>query len=306
MAPDLNAMALFARVVEAESFTAAARAQGLSKSAVSKQIARLEDRLGARLLNRTTRRLSLTEAGSAFYEACQKVVAEAESAEQAVTHLAAAPRGQLRVNAPMSFGQLHVAPMLPEFLGACPELSLDLDLNDRQVDLVEEGYDVAIRIGVLDDSSLIVRRLAPSRNILCAAPAYLEAHGHPSVPADLTEHNVLLYSYRTRGSVVRLRGSGGERSVTVRGRLRVNNGDALLAAALGGLGIAFLPSFIVGDALRAGDLQCLLPDWRDAAEAGVHAVYPASRNLSPKVRVFVDFLSRRFGATPYWDRGIQV
>ena len=302
--PDLSAMAVFARVVEMESFTRAAEELRLSKSAVSKQVSRLEDRLGVRLLNRTTRRLSLTEAGAAFYEGCRKTLSEAEAAEQAVTHLAMTPRGVLKVNVPMSFGFLHVGPALPDFLGRCPELELDLDLNDRRVDLVEEGYDVAVRIGLLADSSLVARRLAPSRLLLCAAPGYLAAHGRPAAPEDLAGHDCLVYSYRSAGSQWHFRGPDGLRRVKVAGRLRVNNGDTLLAAALGGLGIALLPSFIAGDDLRAGRLERVLPGWREAEEPSVHAVYPASRNLSPKVRVFVDFLAARFGEPPYWDEGI--
>ncbi|MDH3595666.1 MAG: LysR family transcriptional regulator [Rhodospirillales bacterium] len=303
--PDLSAMAVFARVVETESFTRAAEELRLSKSAVSKQVSRLEDRLGVRLLNRTTRRLSLTEAGAAFYGGCQKTLSEAEAAEQAVTHLAMAPRGVLRVAAPMSFGFQHVGPALPDFLSACPELTLDLALNDRMVDLVEEGYDVAIRIGVLADSSLVARRLAPSRLVLCAAPGYLAERGRPAAPEDLARHDCASYSYRTAGPEWRFRGPDGLHRVKVSGRLAVNNGDVLLAAALGGLGVVMLPSFIAGGGLRAGGLVRVLPDWRVAEEANVYAVYPASRNLSPKVRVFVDFLAARFGEPPYWDEGID-
>lgn len=303
---DLNAVALFARVVEAGSFTAAATKLGLSKSAVSKQVSRLEQRLGVRLMNRTTRSLSLTEAGQAFYEGCQKVVAEAEAAEQAVTHLAAAPRGVLRVNAPMSFGVLHVAPALPELLRACPELSIDLTLNDRQVDLVEEGYDLAIRIGALADSSLVARRLAPSHRILCAAPSYLTARRRPAAPEDLAGAECLVYSYQAAGQEWRLSGPAGEKRVRIAGRLKVNNGDALLAAALDGQGIAFLPSFIVGAALRAGRLERLLPDWRDAEQTDVHGIYAAGRQAPPKVRAFIDFLAGRFGNPPYWDEGLAI
>ena len=319
MISDLTAQATFAQVVEAASFSGAARSLGLSKSAVSKQVSRLEAGLGVQLLHRTTRRLSLTEAGAVFYEGCQRMLAEAEAAEQAVTHLAAAPRGHLRLNAPMSFGILHLSPLLPDLLRRCPELTVDLTLNDRLVDLVEEGYDLAIRIGRLPDSSLIARRLAPSRAVLCAAPAYLEAQGAPAQPHDLKQHAGLLYSYQADGATWRLtgrkgtgrkgigrKGIGREGSVRVpvAGRFQVNNGDSLRQAALGGLGIAQLPTFIVGDDLRAGRLQRVLPDWEIAAEAAVHAVYPATRTLSPEVRVVIDFLAERFGDAPYWDRGL--
>lgn len=301
---DLDSLAVFVRVVDVGGFSAAARTLGLSKSAVSKQISRLEARLGIRLLNRTTRRLSLTEAGALFYEGCQRMVAEAEAAEAAVTHLAAAPRGTLRVNAPVSFAMLHLAPILPELMESCPELSVDLTLNDRLVELVEEGYDVAVRIGRLADSSLIARRLAPARSVICAAPDYLARHGAPRRPEDLAGHNCLLYSYHSERSLWRFAGPSGTTSVRVAGRLQANNGDALRAALLAGAGIGRLPTFIVGDDLRAGRLLRLLPDWPLGEDAAVHAVYPAGRALSPKIRVFVDFLAERFGDMPYWDQGL--
>lgn len=306
----LDAMAVFARVVETESFSAAARELGIAKSSVSKQISRLEDELAVRLLNRTTRRLSLTEAGAAFYQGCQRVVAEAAAAESAVTHLAAAPRGRLSVSAPMSFGVRHISPVLPILLGRCPELTVDLALNDRLVDLIEEGFDVGVRIAHLKESSLVARRLAPSRSVLCASPEYLAAHGRPRSADDLMDHQCLLYSYQASGEIWRFggpNGSNGRRTLRVRGRLRANNGESLLAAALTGLGVARLPSFICGDALRAGHLIRLLPEWDDPQEPVINAIYPAGRNLSPKVRVFIDFLVEQFGdRTPYWDRGLGL
>jgi len=302
----LAALGTFAKVVELNGFSAAARDLGLSKSAVSKLVACLEDEMGARLLNRTTRRLSLTEAGLAFYQGAQRVLAEAEAAEAAVTHLSAAPRGVLRVNAPMSFGQRHIAPALPAFMAEFPELAVELDLNDRAVDLIEEGYDVALRIMRLTDSSLIARRLAPSRSILCAAPAYLERRGTPLRPEDLARHDCLVYSYQSSGKHWVFQGPGGARRVRVPGRLRANNGEALLQAALGGLGIALLPSFICGEAVRAGQLRQLMPEWNERGEIDVNLVYPANRNLSPKVRVFIDYLAARFGEHPYWDEGLSA
>lgn len=301
----LDAMAVFARVVEAESFSGAARRLGLSKSAVSKRVSGLERRLGLRLLNRTTRRLSLTEAGVAFYQGCRRMVAEAEAAEQAVSHLASAPRGRLKINAPMSFGMRHIGPALPEFLARYPEIAVDLTLNDRVVDLVEEGFDVAIRIAPLAETSLVARRLAPNRSLLCAAPAYLKARGRPGTVAQLSDRACLLYSYQTAGDLWSLSGPGGEHRVRVSGPLRVNNGDAILAAALGGLGIALLPCFICGDDLRAGRLVRVLPGWSLTPRRDISAVYPTARHLSPKVRVFIDFLAERFGGTPYWDQGLE-
>lgn len=300
---DLTGMAVFARVVDAGSFSAAARALGLSKSAVSKQVRRLEEELKVRLLNRTTRQLSLTEAGTAFYQGCQRVVAEAEAAVDAVDHLAASVRGTLRVNAPMSFGATHLAPALADFMPRCPELRVDLTLNDRRVDLVEEGYDLAVRIGTLADSSLVARRLAPNRTILVAAPAYLERRGGPQVPEDLNDHEGLYYSYLD-GVVWRLAGPDGDREVRPVCRLQINNGGAILNAACAGLGVAFLPTFICGDAVRDGRLLRVLPDWEAGNQSGVHVIFPPRANLLPKVRVFIDFLAERFAGPPSWDRGL--
>lgn len=300
----LSGMAVFVRVVEEESFSAAARVLGLSKSAVSKQVAALEDRLGARLLNRTTRRLSLTDAGVAFYDRAQRIVADAEEAEAAVSQLSATPRGVLRVNAPVSFGVQHLGPVLPEFMDAHPDLSVELTLNDRFVDLVEEGFDVAVRIGRLPDSSLIARRLAPLRRVVVASPAYVAAHGAPQQPEDLRDHACLLYAYLLRGDAWALRGPEG-RAVEVRvdGRLRANNGDVLRAALLGGMGVAYMPSFLVGNDLAEGRLVRLLPEWQDDS-AGIYAVHPHARLVPPKVRAFVDFLAERYGNCPAWEAGL--
>ena len=296
----LAGMAVFAKVVEARSFTAAAAELGMSKSAVSKQITRLEDRLGARLLNRTTRRLSLTETGAAFYDRCARVVAEAQEAELAVTHLQSEPRGTLRVNAPMTFGHLHIAPAIPDFLARYPEVRVDMTMNDRFVDLIDEGFDVAIRIARLTDSSLIARRLAPDRRILCGAPAYFAKHGEPRTPDDLAAHNCLSYAYVSDTDQWQFIDGEGTRSVAVRGNLRANNGDAIRQALLAGLGVAVLPSFIVGPDIQAGRLKEVLRDYLPN-RASVYAVYPHSRHLTAKVRVFVDFLADRFGPVPYWD-----
>lgn len=302
----LDSMALFARVVEAGGFSAAARELGLSKGSVSKRVAGLEDRLGVRLLNRTTRRLSLSEAGEAFYAGCRRMVSEAEAAERAVTHLAAAPRGTLRVNAPMSFGQMHLAPALSAFLERYPEVAVDLTLDDREVNLVQDGFDVGVRIKTLRDSSLVARRLAPSRALISAAPSYLAAHGAPARPEDLTRHACLLYSYQPEPGVWTLRRPDAERRVRVSGRLRANNGEALREAAVAGFGLALLPSFLIGEEVRAGRLTPVLRDWAVGPQVAIHAIYPAGRNLSPKVRVFVDFLAERFGPEPYWDRALAL
>jgi len=294
----LTGMAVFAKVVETGTFTGAARAMGLSKGAVSKQIAKLEDRLGARLLNRTTRRSSLTEVGAAFYERCRRIVAEAEEAELAVTRLHAEPRGTLRVNLPMSFGMIHMADALPDFMSAYPEISLDVTLDDRVVNVVDEGYDVVIRITELPDSSLIARRIAPFRIATCASPAYWDAHGRPRHPDDLRGHACLLYSYLSNLNEWRYRGPDGPFAVRVDGPMRGNNGDLLRAAAVAGLGVVRSPTFIVGCHLVEGRLEQVLAEYEDD-DRGIYAVYPHNRHLSAKVRAFVDFMAKCF-ADPQW------
>lgn len=300
----LAELATFAAVVDAGSFTAAAKELSLSKPVVSKRVARLEDSLGLRLLNRTTRRLSMTEAGEALYARCRHILLEAEEAELALRPLASAPRGSLRLSAPMSFGVLHLAPALPEFLRRFPEIDIDMTLSDEQINLVEAGFDLAIRIGKLEDSSLRARKLGESKLLLCASPDYLKRRGEPRVPADLRGHDCLLYSYKRSGDRWHFGKAGKQRQVTVSGPLRANNGDALCAACELGLGIALLPDFIVEKALRAHRLKPLLCDWTELGHVDIHAVYPAGRNLSPKVRVFIDFLAARFGPESYWREGL--
>jgi DNA-binding transcriptional LysR family regulator len=299
----LDDLALFAQVVEAGSFSAAARHLGLSKSAVSKRLGRLEERLGVRLLHRTTRRLSLSEAGRTLYEHAHQAVAAAQAGEEAVARLQERPRGVLTVNAPVSFGSLHLAPVISRFLAAYPEVSVDMTVDDRVLDLVESGFDVAVRIAELPESSLIARRLAPARHVVCAAPSYLERWGEPRTPADLAQHNCLTYAYSRHGPEWPFDGPGGPESVRVGGNLQVNHGDGLRTAAVAGLGVALLPTFIVGDDLRAGRLRPLLPGHR-TRELSIYAVYPERRHLPAKVRAFVDFLVATFAGQPYWDRGL--
>lgn len=299
-------MEVFARVAEANSFSGAAKRLGLSKSAVSKQVARLERTLGAKLLNRTTRRLSLTEVGQAFYEHCARVVAEAEAAELAVSRLRAEPRGVLRVTAPAAFGHLHVAPAIPDFLARYPELSVQLVMNDRMVDLVEEGYDVAIRMTSDPAPNVVARRLAPVRWAVCASPQYLARHREPQTPGELAQHNCLFYSFLESSSDWRFRSDRGDLTVQVAGNFTVNNSEALREAVLRGLGIALLPTFTVGRDIQEGSLNALLPGYTPYGTFGVdvYAVYLPTRYLSPKVRAFIDFFLERFGPEPYWDQRI--
>jgi DNA-binding transcriptional LysR family regulator len=299
----LDGVAAFARVVEAGSFSAAARRLRISKSAASAHVQRLEKRLGVRLLHRTTRRISLSEAGAAYYRHCARIVAEAESAEQAARALQREPRGVLSISASDTFGPMHVAPAIPEFLARFPGLAIDISLSPKYVDLVQEGLDLAIRIGTLKDSPLVVRRLAPSRFVLCAAPAYLRKHGMPREPDDLLRHVCLGASVVPWGDEWRLVSAKGEHKIAAGGLLRSNSADVLRTAALGGLGVALLPSWAIGDDLRSGALTRLLPG-SEPPPSTIYAVYPSNRLMSAKVRAFVDHLARRIGRTPYWDKGL--
>ena len=300
---NLAAMAVFARVAEAKSFSEAARRLGVSKSAVSKQVAGLERSLKARLLNRTTRRLSLTEVGTAFYEHCARMVAEAEAAELAVSRLYAEPRGVLRVTSPAAFGHLHIAPAIPDFIRRHPDVSVQIVMNDRTVDLAEEGFDIAIRMSRDKAPNVVARTLAPVRWAVCAAPDYLKRSGMPQAPHDLARHNCLFYSFLETASEWRFTGNAGATAVPVAGNFTVNNSEALREAVLKGLGIALLPTFTVGADLRAKRLRQVLAGYRAHGTFGeeVYAVYLPTRYLSPKVRAFVDFLIARFGPEPYWD-----
>lgn len=299
----LDGIAAFARVVDSGSFSAAARRLDMSKSAVSAHVQQLEGRLGIRLLNRTTRRLSLTEAGAAYYQHCARILAEAEAGQQAATALQREPRGTLRISAPVSFGWMHVAPAVPAFLKRYPDLSLDIRLSAAHVDLVEEELDLAIRIGVLEQSALVIRKLAPSRRVVCAAPAYLKERGVPKVPGDLSNHNCLCNYLPTWGNEWWLTGKDGNIRVTVNGSFRANSAEMVRAAALAGIGIAALPTWAVYEELRSGKLRRVLTAW-EAPVSMIYAVYPGNRLMAVKIRKFVDHLVQCIGRTPYWENGI--
>ncbi|MDX9765667.1 MAG: LysR family transcriptional regulator [Chiayiivirga sp.] len=297
-----DSLQTFVAVVEAGSFSAAAVRLDRAKSAVSRQLAALEAHLGVQLLNRTTRRLSFTEAGREFHERAQRILADLEEAELSVAAEQTALRGRLRLAAPLSFGVQHLAPALAEFLAQHPELVLDLDLDDRRINLVEEGFDLALRIGELPDSSLVARPLAPIRMQLCASPDYLRRHGTPRRPEDLAFHAGLVYGNVPEAQQWRLLDAAGKvHSVKVPARLRANNGDVLIRAAVDGLGVVVSPTFIAHRALAAGELVPLLPEYQ-AAGTMAYAVYPSRRHLPQRVRVLIDFLAQRFGDTPYWDQ----
>jgi DNA-binding transcriptional LysR family regulator len=291
-------MASFVAVVEAGSFVGAADALGLSKAAVSRQVGELERRLGTRLLHRTTRRLSLTDDGQLFHARAKEVLAAIEEAESEITSRSGEPSGLLRINAPLTFGVLHLAPLWGRFADAHPKVSLEIDLSDRIVDLVEEGYDLAVRITNLPSSQLVSRQLAKSRMVLCASPDYLARHGIPAHPRDLAAHRVISYSYWSTRDEWSFTGPDGEVRVRTQPRIHANNGDTCRAAALDHQGIILQPDFLVGDDLRQGTLVELLPDYASLT-IGIHAVYPTRKYLPIKTRRMVDFLVGSF-ATPPW------
>lgn len=285
----LNCMKTFVAVVEAESFTAAGTRLDISKALVSKYVGILEDHLGTRLLNRTTRRLSLTESGLAYYERCLQILADVDEAEQVAGQSAAIPRGTLKVAMPVSFGTVRIAPLLTEYMRRYPEVRLDIALADRRVDLIEDGYDLAIRVGNLPESGLIARKLANDRIVLCASAAYLKAHGTPLAPEDLKQHACLNYSYSSSGDEWVFSTGKMRTAVHIDGPMRANNGDMLRLAALDGAGLIWQPHFIVAEDLQAGRLVELMTD-RSSTELGIYAIYPSRKHLSAKVRTFVDYL----------------
>ncbi len=284
-------MTVFTAVVEAGSFVGAADALGISKAVASRLVAELEARLGVRLLHRTTRKLSLTEEGRTFHARCQAVLADVQEAEAEITARAGQAQGLLKINVPVTFGVMHLAPLWGDFMAQNPQVSLDVTLSDRFVDLVEEGYDLAVRIGRLGNSSLISRQLSSTRMVLCASPGYLAAHGEPVHPDDLARHAVLGYSLASTGDVWEFTGPKGSVSVKVHPRLRTNSGDTCVQAALHGQGVILQPTFMVQPHLKDGSLRELLPGFR-SFELGIHAVYPSRQHVAPKIRVLIDYLQR--------------
>lgn len=286
-------MSSFVAVVEAGSFVAAGEVLRASKASVSRSVIELETRLGARLLQRTTRRISLTEAGRAYYGHCKQILAELEEADRAVGVVTGHPVGRLRVNAPFSFGILHLAHLWGGFMEQYPEVDLDVTLSDRMVDVVEEGFDVVIRISRLQDSTLVFRRLATTRILLCASPQYLARHGTPASVEEIARHPVIAYSYAAQGDVWKFTTPDGAREVQTRPRMRTNNGDTCRAVALAHQGLVLQPDFLVGSDLAQGRLVEVLPECR-GPEIGVYAVYPSRKHLSVKIRALVDFLAAAF------------
>jgi DNA-binding transcriptional LysR family regulator len=294
--PDLEGLAIFAKVAETRSFAAAAAELKLSKPTVSKALTRVEAKLKTRLFNRTSRRIALTEAGRQLADRASRMLAEGEAAEDEALARSTAVRGLVRLAAPMSFGVLHLAPLLPEFLAKYPEVSIDLHLSDAMVDMVGDGFDAAIRIAVLPDSSLIARRLCGMPRFLVGSPSYLEKHGRPRHPLNLAEHICITYGHGTSAENWRFTHKNGK-SATVRpsGPLRVNNGDAMIPALTAGLGLGILPAFFLRDALDVGRLEILLRDW-SLPSGAVYWVTPPGGLRPKRVEVLADFLFERLGS----------
>ena len=296
----LRAFEVFVAVVARQGFARAAEALDTSPANVTRYVADLEAHLGTRLLNRHSRKLSLTESGEALYERARAILADVAEAEAVSSSSTLRPQGRLRINAPVSFGLLHLASRWPAFARRHPDVELDVSLIDRVVDVVDEGYDMAVRISRAGSSTHAARKLATSRNVICASPDYLSEHGSPGTPADLAQHACIVYAYV--GSEWHLQDDAGKsHSVRVRSVMQANNGDTARIAALSGLGIIWQPTFLIGPDLRAGRLVPLLPGWR-VPDIDILAVYPSRRHLSAKVRAMIDFLAEEFSGTPPWDR----
>ncbi len=297
-----NQMILFAKVVDTGGFSAAARDLGLTPSAVSRQIGNLEDRLGARLLNRSTRRVSLTEVGKEFHERCREIARSVEDAEALVASRLDHPQGTLRISATSAFAKAQLLPILPLFLAENPDLKLSIELTDREIDLIGEQIDVAIRFTEqISDTSMVARKLASNQRIFCAAPDYIKRHGQPKKPEDLADHNCLRLSTVEKFNNWQMNDGHSNVARRITGNFETNSSDALFHAALDGLGIAKLSTYLANDAIEDGRLVRVLPDYAEDA-SDVLAIYPNRRNLSPNVRAFVDFLAEQYGKVPPWER----
>ncbi len=294
----LTEMEAFATVVDQGGFTDAAKKMGISKSAVSKHVSALEARLGARLLNRTTRRVSPTEIGLAYYDRARRVLNDAGDADALVTSMQSAPSGQLRISVATDFGANLLSPMLGEFLSEYPDITVNMVLNNRFVELISEGFDMAIRIGELEDSSMRARKLTETSYRMIGSPSYFQKHGRPMRLEDLNDHRLLHYSAQANGNFWKVTAPSGERRVIrSAGWLTVNDGQSLMNAAISGLGIAYLPHFLCADALQSGQVQEAIPNL-PMETTGIYAVYPPGRFTQPKVRAFIDYLARRFSDMP--------
>lgn len=285
----LLAMSVFRRVAETGHFSAVAREMGISQPSVSKHIAALETRLKTRLFNRSTRQLALTDAGTQYYERCASVLDELADIEDNLRHEQSRPTGTLRINTPVSFGQLHVVPLLWEFLNQYPDLKIDLLMDDHYVDLIKEGIDLAIRLGPLDDSNLIARKIGDTARVIVASPDYLTTHGRPKILSDLKNHNCIIYSLLTTGNVWHFTGPSGKEKIRVDGRFSANTPEAIREAVLAGFGIAVSPSWLISDCVEQGRLTKILQNYTPTPME-IHAIYPERRFVPAKVRFFIDHL----------------
>lgn len=295
----------FVAVVEHGGFAPAARRLGLAPSSLTRQLNSLEESLGAQLMNRSTRKVTLTDAGARYYEDARRILEELEDADRGVSERAGPPSGLLRVTMPPAFGRLHVAPAIPAFLRKFPAMRLDIRLADTMANLVEDRIDVAIRLGSLASSNLIARKLAPHRRVICASPDYLGEHGAPAEPRDLSRHRCLLFDYPLGANTWTLARDGKSEKVSISGALRADGSEFLREAAISGAGLLLMPTWLVGDDIAAGRLVRVLEQWSPAPagdEGAIWAVYLQNRRGSKKLASFLDFLTKHFGAPPYWDR----
>jgi DNA-binding transcriptional LysR family regulator len=298
---DISAMPVFTAVVEQGSFSRAAEKLSITKSAVSKRISGLEAQLGVKLLHRTTRKLSLTEAGQGYFEHALRALQAAQEAEYSATALQQVPHGTLRISVPMSFGRLHIAPIIPAFLKQYPQIDIHMDMSDTWTDIIAEGFDIALRAGDLPDSSLIARKLTPLHSVLCASPDYLAEHGIPEVPQELVHHNCILYTYHTVVNEWVFIKNGEEETVRISGNYQVNNSEALRESLLQGLGIGRLVTFAAGEDIKAGRLIPVLDTYKMPYKT-LYAVFPDKQYMPEKIRVFIDFILKYLGGdNPYWD-----
>ncbi|WP_342249128.1 LysR family transcriptional regulator [Sphingomonas sp. OTU376] len=301
----------FLSVADEGGFAPAARKAGVATSSLTRQVDGLEEHLSTVLLNRSTRSVTLTPAGEDYYLRAVRIIADLDDANRSMNEREGTPRGLLRVSLPVAFARLHVSPIIPDFLRGSPEVELELVMSDQPVNLVEDRIDIAIRLGSLESSSLIARKLAPHRRLLCASPAYLAEHGTPSRPADLARHNCLTFSYASGDRTWRFARQGKEEIVRVRGTVRANHSETLREVAVAGVGMLLMPTWLVGEDIAAGRLCRVLPEWEAdigrtspaASDGGIYALYHADRRTSAKLRAFIDFLEARFGSPPYWESG---
>ncbi len=299
----ISDLEIFARVARTGNMSAAGREMGLSPAVVSKRISLLEDRLNARLFQRTTRQLTLTETGEGYFKRVVDILSLVEEAEDFVSRRNTSPRGQLKVTAPTSFSRLHIAPYLPEFVEKYPDIDLDFQLTDNMTDIIREGFDLAIRIGELQDSSLVARKLAPDDRVLCASPKYIETEGRPATLGELERHNCLLAGAQ---DIWRLQGPNGPTSLRVTGNITSNSAEFVRQALTAGLGIGFRPTWDIAPELASGELELILPEFRGSPNIAIYAVYPCREFMPTKVNVFIEFLAERYGSQPYWNEGLDL